>query len=72
MGKNPPHRAIILSPRNATLQPHFFGLGFNTTLGMTLFMRWASDSVLVGCCMARTAKTRIPGHKMLESGDRQE
>jgi len=47
-------------------------LGANTTLWMTLFMRWVSESVLVGRCTARIVKTRIPRHKMFESGDRQE
>jgi len=42
------------------------------TPGMTLFMRWVSKSVPVGRCMAGTVETRIPGHKMFESGDRQE
>jgi len=35
-------------------------------------MRWVLESVLVGRCMAGTVEARVPGHKMLESGDRQE
>ena len=49
-----------------------FGLGTNTTLGMTLIMRWVSESVLVGRCMAGTVEARVPEHRMFESGDRQE
>ena len=72
MGKYPPHWVIILSPRNATITS-LFGLGANTTLGLlTLIMRWVSEGVLVVGCMAGTMETRIPGHKMFGSGDRQE
>jgi len=47
MGKYLPHRVIILSPRNATIAS-LFVLGASITLGVTLFMCWVLESVLVG------------------------